>query len=121
MVRLTGTVEVDETFIGGEEPELRGGRARGKKVLTGIAVEVRPPPKGIGRCRMALLADASADSLHGFLTDHVDPGTTVITDGWTGYRGIDQLGYSHAANAQPPPAARIPASCCPWSIGSRRW
>jgi hypothetical protein len=36
--RLTGMVEVDETFIGGEEAGLRGGRARGKKVLTGIAV-----------------------------------------------------------------------------------
>ena len=54
--RLAGTVEVDETYIGGEEPGLRGGRARGKKVLTGIAVEVKEP-KGIGRCRMALLAD----------------------------------------------------------------
>ena len=54
--RLAGTVEVDETYIGGEEPGLRGGRARGKKVLTGIAVEVRQP-KGIGRCRMAVLAD----------------------------------------------------------------
>ena len=53
--RLSGTVEVDETYIGGEEPGLRGGRARGKKVLTGIAVEVREP-KGIGRCRMAPLA-----------------------------------------------------------------
>ena len=30
--RLTGTVEVDETFIGGEEPGLTGGRARGKKL-----------------------------------------------------------------------------------------
>ena len=39
--RLAGRVEVDETYIGGEEPGLRGGRARGKKVLTGIAVEVR--------------------------------------------------------------------------------
>ena len=47
---LSGTVEVDETCIGGEEPGLRGGRQRGKKVLTGIAVEVREP-KGIGRCR----------------------------------------------------------------------
>src|SRR6266545_4841376 len=45
--RLTGAVEVDETYIGGEEPGLRGGRARGKKVLTGIAVEVREP-KGLG-------------------------------------------------------------------------
>ena len=48
--RLADMVEVDETYIGGEEPELAGGRARGKKVLTGIAVEVREP-KGLGRCR----------------------------------------------------------------------
>ena len=47
--RLAGLVEVDETFIGGEESGLRGGRARGKKVLTGIAVEVREPT-GLGRC-----------------------------------------------------------------------
>ena len=60
--RLTGTVEVDETFIGGEEPGLRGGRARGKKVLTCIAVETREP-KGLGRCRMAPVPDASAKSL----------------------------------------------------------
>ena len=51
--RLTGTVEVDETFIGGEEPGLRGGRARGKKSLVGVAVEVKEP-RGLGRCRMAI-------------------------------------------------------------------
>ena len=28
---------MDETFIGGQEPGLRGGRAKGKKVLNGIA------------------------------------------------------------------------------------
>ena len=57
--RLTGTVEVDETFIGGEEPGLRGGRAKGKKSLVGVAVEVREP-RGYGRCRMEVLPDASA-------------------------------------------------------------
>jgi hypothetical protein len=71
--RLARRVEVDETYIGGEEPGLRGGRARGKKVLTGIAVEVKEP-KGIGRCRMALLADGSSASLHPFVTGHVEPG-----------------------------------------------
>src|ERR1700759_2711607 len=64
--RLAGVVGVDGTFIGGEEAGLRGGRARGKKVLTGIAVEVREP-RGIGRCRMAVLDDASAASLHPFV------------------------------------------------------
>lgn len=97
--RLAGRVEVDETYIGGEEPGLRGGRARGKKVLTGIAVEVREP-KGIGRCRIAPLADASADSLHGFVTDHVQPGALVITDGWAGYAGLERHGYVHERRSQ---------------------
>lgn len=49
---LAGIVEVDETFIGGHEPGLAGGRARGKKVLVGVAISVlepmgvRPAPHG---------------------------------------------------------------------------
>ena len=60
--RLTGMVEVDETYIGVQEAGLPGGRAHGKKVLTGIAVEVLEP-KGFGRFRMRPLADAPAASL----------------------------------------------------------
>lgn len=97
--RLAGRVEVDETYIGGEEAGLAGGRARGKKVLTGIAVEVREP-KGIGRCRIAPLADASAASLHTFVTDHVEPGAVVITDGWSGYEGLERHGYIHDRRSQ---------------------
>lgn len=50
--RLSGMLEVDETYIGGEEPGLRGGRARGKKVLTGIAVKSasRKGSAGAGCC-----------------------------------------------------------------------
>src|ERR1019366_8034428 len=103
--RLAGTVEVDETYTGGEEPGLRGGRGRGKKVLTGIAVEVKEP-KGIGRCRMALLADGSAASLHPFVSGHVEPGATVITDAWTGYHGLAGLGYAHQRRSQRAARAR---------------
>jgi transposase-like protein len=103
--RLAGRVEVDETYIGGEEPGLRGGRARGKKVLTGIAVEVKEP-KGIGRCRMALLADASSASLHPFVTGCVEPGATVITDAWMGYHGLARLGYVHQRRSQRAARAR---------------
>ena len=103
--RLAGRVEVDETYIGGEEPGLRGGRARGKKVLTGIAVEVRQP-KGIGRCRMALLADGSSASLHPFVTGCVEPGATVITDAWMGYHGLAGLGYVHQRRGQRAARAR---------------
>ena len=120
--RLAGTVEVDETYIGGEEPGLRGGRARGKKVLTGIAVEVNEP-KGIGRCRMALLADGSAASLHPFVSGHVEPGATVITDAWMGYHGLARLGYAHQRRSQRAARARgdDPAELLPAVTGSPRW
>ena len=103
--RLAGIVEVDESYIGGREPGLRGGRAKGKKVLTCIAVEILEP-EGYGRCRMAPLADASSASLHAFATDHVEPGATVITDGWQGYGGLEMLGYGHEPRSQRAARAR---------------
>ena len=103
--RLTGIVEVDETYIGGEEPGLRGGRAKGKKALVGVAVEVKEP-KGIGRCRMAVLAYGSSASLHPFVTGHVEPGATVITDAWMGYHGLAGLGYAHQRRSQRAARAR---------------
>ena len=102
---LSGTVQVDETYIGGAEPGLAGGRARGKKVLTGIAVEVHEP-RGLGRCRMSPLADASAETLHAFVMDHVEPGSTIITDGWPAYQGLAQLGYEHDRRSQGAARAR---------------
>ena len=95
--RLSG--QVDEAYIGGEEPGLPGGRARGKKVLVGVAVEVRDP-QGMGRCRSAPLTDASGASLRQFVTDHVEPGATVITDGWRGYSALTGLGYTHERRSQ---------------------
>jgi len=97
--RLSGIVEVDETFIGGEEPGLRGGRARGKKSLVAVAMELREP-KGYGRCRMTIIPDASAVSLQSMIADHVEAGSHVITDDWQGYRKIDKLGYVHDRRSQ---------------------
>ena len=92
--RLQGTVEVDETYIGGDEPGLSGGRAKGKKALVGVAVE-RVKPRGFGRCRMALLADGSSNSLRAFLLDNVKPGATVVTDAWQPYRPATSELYVH--------------------------
>jgi hypothetical protein len=104
--RLAEVVEVDETYIGGEDLGVGSGRGKGKKkVLTGIAVEVREP-KGLGRCRMLPLADSSAASLHTFVTAHVEAGARVITDGWQGYRGLEKLGYVHDRRSQRAARAR---------------
>ncbi len=92
--RLTGTVEVDETYFGGEEPGLRGGRQKGKKVLVGVAVELREP-RGFGRCRMAVLTDASAASLERFVTENVEEGSTLVTDAWPSYPPAVRDRYVH--------------------------
>ncbi len=54
----------------------------------------------------ATVADASAASLHAFVTDHIEPGATVITDAWQGYRGLAELGYLHDRRSQRAARAR---------------
>ena len=49
--------------------------------------------KSIGRIRLRSIADASAASLHSFIADAVEPGSTLHTDGWPGYKGLEQKGY----------------------------
>jgi len=91
--RLSGVVEVDEAYVGGLEEGRRGGRRRdsGKSVVVG-AVEVRG--RGSGRVRLAVVRDLSAASLVPFVEASVDPGSTVLTDGWQGYAPL-RKGYDH--------------------------
>ena len=123
---------MDETFIGGEEHGLRGGRQPGKKVLAGIAVEIGEP-KGIGRCRMAVLADASGASLGPFVAGSVEPGSRVITDGWVGYNGLAARGYDHERRNQKaaarrgqdpgellPAVHRVASLCKRWLLGTHQ-
>ena len=95
---LSGQVEVDEIYIGGEEAGLAGGRAKGKKALVAVAVEVKSG-KGFGRCRMRVIPDGSAKTLHAFITDNVAAGSArtarhmnkspLAPDSWwTGFAGV---------------------------------
>jgi transposase-like protein len=91
--RLTGVVEVDETYLGGKKPGKRGRGAEGKALIA-IAVEDKGE-EGIGRIRLQQIEDTSGKSLEGFITGVIGPGATVKTDDWNGYNGVRQLGYSH--------------------------
>lgn len=90
--RLTGEIEVDETYVGGVE---RGGGRRhlGNKALVAVAAQV--DGEGIGRIRLRRVADASSRNLHAFIQEAIEPGSTVLTDGWEGYEGLRHLGYKH--------------------------
>ena len=90
--RLTGEVEVDETYVGGLE---RGGGRRhlGNKALVAVAAQL--DGKRIGRIRLRRIPDASSRSLVSFVKEAVEPGSRVITDGWEAYDGLKAEGYKH--------------------------
>ena len=81
--RLSGRVEVDETYVGGEEEGLHG-RQTQKKALVAIAAE--EDGAGLGRIRMRRIRRASKHQLHGFIQEAVEPDSTIHTDGWEGLR-----------------------------------
>jgi len=90
--KLSGWVEVDETYFGGLE-EGKIGRGGEDKAL--IVIAAQADGKAIGRVRMRVAKDASAESLHGFVQDCIEAGSTLHTDGWQGYAGLQKKGYDH--------------------------
>jgi len=90
--RLSGRVEVDETYLGGLEEGVRG-RQTEKKAL--IAVAAEEDGEGIGRIRMRRMPDASANSLEAFVREAVAPGSVLHTDGFLSYDRLEKRGYRH--------------------------
>ncbi len=93
--RLMGVVEVDETYWGGEEPGVSG---RGAEEKALIIVAAQEDGKGIGRIRLRCIPDLSRASLHGFIAEAIEPGSTVRTDGLPAYLGLS--GYVHDRQVQ---------------------
>jgi transposase-like protein len=91
--RLSGVVEVDETFIGGERPGKRGRGAAGKTLVV-IAAQEANKAIGIGRIRLFRVDNAAGESLEPAVQNMVEPGTEVHTDAWRGYNGLANLGYN---------------------------
>ncbi len=90
--KLSGEVEVDETYVGGKKPGKRGRGAAGKALVV-IAVEDKGV--GFGRIRLRHITDASAKNLKKFTQDSIEKGSTISTDAWPGYNDLSSLGYKH--------------------------
>jgi len=118
--RLSGVVEVDETYVGGRTPAKgRRGRRRKKlayqhdeyKSLVAIAVEIKEP-KGFGRVRISRVEDSSEDSLLPFVCESIEPGSLVHTDGSWAYRSLSDSGYDRerkvVLGADDPPHVSLP-------------
>jgi transposase-like protein len=88
--RLSGTVEVDETYLGGPEQGVIG-RLTVEKSM--VVVAAQQDGRRIGRIRMARIPDLSKDALQGFIAQAIEPGSVVRTDGLPAYRGMS--GYQH--------------------------
>jgi transposase-like protein len=87
--KLSGTVEVDETYIGGDEVGT-GNRGRGSDTKNLVVVAVECIGKKIGRVRFRIVPEASTDCLLPFIKENVEPQTTVITDGWSAYASLSK-------------------------------
>jgi transposase-like protein len=113
--KLTGEVEVDEAFLGGVKSGKRGRGAAGK-VLILVATEVRtlPPSKpptnpkrkprkvkmirAIGRIRLLVIPNATGATLEQGVTDLVELGSNVVTDGLASYNGLQAAGFNHSVS-----------------------
>jgi transposase-like protein len=98
---LHGEVEVDETWIGGEQAGLRGSRQlKGRRAaLVLVAVERRG--RSTGRIRMKAIPDFKSSTIIPFLHENVSPGSIIYTDGLKSFLGLTEAGFKHIARTQP--------------------
>jgi transposase-like protein len=98
--RLAGTVEVDETWVGGKQAGLKGGRQRKHRKALLVAVAVERREKSLGRLRLEVVPDDSAATLGAFIARTIEPGSTVVSDAWSGYSGLAAQDYTHRSLSQ---------------------
>lgn len=123
--RLSGTVEVDETYIGGVHSGKRGCGATGKAL---VVVAVEDKGKALGRIRLCQVPDASGASLLGAIQNSVEPGSLVRTDGWRGYRRLSAEAYDHQVVRKEavvgenllPLVNRVPSLVKRWLLGTHQ-
>jgi len=98
---LYGEVEIDDTWVGGLQPGIRGSRQlKGRKAaIVVVAVEKRGAASN--RLRMAVIPDFRQATMLAFVRQHVAPGSIIYTDGLKAYGNVQAAGVRHVARTQP--------------------
>ena len=98
--QLSGTVEVDETWIGGKQAGLKGGRQRKGRKAIEVVVAVERREKSLGRLQLEIIRDDGSETLYDFIKRNVEPGSLIVSDAWQGYSGIEPEIYDHQSVSQ---------------------
>lgn len=85
---LRGTIEADETYIGGRAPGKRG-RGAGSKVPVFAMVQ-----RG-GKVRAQPIPNAKAATLHTLIQENVYSRSRLFTDDFTSYMGLKKKKFDH--------------------------
>ena len=122
---LAGLVEVDETslsFRTKDDPvAAKPGRSHEGKLLIAGAVEI--VGKGPGRVRLTVIGDYSAATLNVFVAGNVAAGSTVVSDGWSGYATLTDVKHDPRVIGDAPAHLVLPwihrvfANAKRWALG----
>lgn len=123
--KLSGLIEVDETFIGGVHSGKRGRGADGKSLIFIAAEEV---PGGIGRIRLSMIENAAGETLVKAVQETIAVGSQVRSDGHGGYNVLPKYGYVHvpvihkdaASGDATPLAHRVASLLKRWWLGTHQ-
>ena len=88
---LNGIVEVDEVFIGGKPRRIQKSRHTIKRQKTTVLGMLE---RG-GRVRPKVIADVTGKTLKTAICENVQGGSRIMTDDWSGYRGLRKEGWNH--------------------------
>jgi transposase-like protein len=93
--KLSGTVEMDETFIGGKVKNMhkskkpKGTGKSGRPVGAMAKTIVVGMLERKGRVKAEVVVERTSNVLHAIVEKHVADGSTLMTDEWGGYKGTN--------------------------------
>jgi transposase len=91
------TIEMDEMYHGGKRRR-QGGQGRpsfGSHKVAVVGMVERNTESRIGRVVARVAPDATKKTLHGLAKEYILPASTVFTDDYVSYDGLEAQGYVH--------------------------